>query len=234
VITLIERASPNHGARPGGGAIDTLVIHYTGMPTAAGALDHLCNQASQVSAHYLIDEDGAIYRLVDEDRRAWHAGVAAWRGITDINATSIGIELTNPGHEFGYRDFPAPQMAALIALAVDINTRHPIDARNVVGHSDIAPARKIDPGERFDWPRLAAAGIGLWPVVASPGGATDIDLAIALATIGYARALAPTEVLIAAFQRHYRPARIDGIGDAETVGLAITLAKTVADSDPSA
>ena len=140
-----------------------LVLHYTGMEDAGGALARLCDRASHVSAHYLIDEDGGVHRLVDESNRAWHAGLGFWRGERDINGRSIGIELANPGHEFGYREFPELQMQALIDLSRDILGRHTIPARNVVGHSDIAPDRKLDPGEFMDWPRLAEARIGLWP-----------------------------------------------------------------------
>ena len=161
--TILDKPSPNHGPRPDGGGVDMLVLHYTGMADAASALEQLTDPTAKVSAHYVINEDGAILRLVEEARRAWHAGVAAWRGQTDINDRSIGIELVNPGHEFGYRAFAEPQMAAFTALAGDILSRHAIPARNVVGHSDVAPARKNDPGELFDWQRLAATGIGLWP-----------------------------------------------------------------------
>ncbi|MGE4529478.1 MAG: N-acetylmuramoyl-L-alanine amidase, partial [Rhodospirillaceae bacterium] len=158
-----DPASPNHDARPAGAPVDMLVLHYTGMETAAAALARLCDPAAKVSAHYLIDEDGAVHALVAEDRRAWHAGVSAWRGEADVNARSIGIELVNPGHEFGYRDFPARQIDALADLCREILARHPIPPRNVVGHSDVAPRRKTDPGERFPWPALAKLGIGLAP-----------------------------------------------------------------------
>ena len=207
--------SPNHDARPNGGAIDMLVLHYTGMQSAKAARERLCDPASKVSAHYMIDEDGAVAALVPEDRRAWHAGVAFWRGRTDINARSIGVELVNPGHEYGYRPFPEPQMAALEELAQAILARHPIPARNVVGHSDVAPRRKEDPGELFDWRRLARCGIGLWPDTAAV--ADDPGMAEMLARFGY-----ETENVAAtlrAFQRRFRPSRIDGIADSETAGL---------------
>ncbi len=157
---VTDHPSPNFGPRPDGIVIDMLVIHYTGMPSGAAALRRLCDPVAEVSAHYLIEEDGRLFRLVGEAERAWHAGVASWRGESNINDRSIGIELVNPGHDYGYRPFPAAQMAALIALAGDILTRHPILTRNVVGHSDVAPSRKQDPGELFDWHALAAAGIG--------------------------------------------------------------------------
>ena len=214
------RPSPNCNSRPQGAPIDMLVLHYTGMPEAADALDRLCDPATKVSSHYLIDENGAVHALVPEDRRAWHAGVSFWRGETDVNGRSIGIELSNPGHDFGYRPFPETQMAALIELAGDIIARHPIPARNVVGHSDIAPRRKIDPGELFDWPRLAAAGIGLWPDGAAGQGAEENpedDPAALLAAIGYGTE--ELQATLSAFQRRYRPARFDGIADAETLGL---------------
>lgn len=213
---MLHRPSPNFNGRPEGAPIDMLVLHYTGMPEANDALDRLCDPAAEVSAHYLIDEDGAVHALVPEERRAWHAGVSFWRGVTDINGRSIGIELSNPGHDFGYRPFPEAQMAALTGLAKDILARHPIPARNVVGHSDIAPRRKIDPGELFDWRRLAAAGIGLWPDGAAAEGSGD-DPAALLAAIGYETE--DLEKTIAAFQRHFRPARFDGRMDDETLEL---------------
>src|SRR3954467_5121679 len=157
----IDRPSPNHDDR-GGAAIDMLVLHYTGMQTAEPALARLCDPAAKVSAHYTIDEDGTVYAHVPEDRRAWHAGVSHWAGISNVNARSIGIELVNPGHEYGYREFPEAQIAALIELCGGILQRHPIPAARVLGHSDVAPARKEDPGELFPWQRLAKAGIGVW------------------------------------------------------------------------
>jgi N-acetylmuramoyl-L-alanine amidase len=143
----IDKPSPNFEARPANSSIDMLVIHYTGMASGKAALDQLCDPAAGVSAHYLIDEDGTLYCLVDETTRAWHAGLSSWRGNSDINDRSIGVELVNPGHNFGYRAFPDPQMETAIALAQDIVTCHPIPPRNVVAHSDIAPLRKLDPGE---------------------------------------------------------------------------------------
>ncbi|MGD9537205.1 MAG: N-acetylmuramoyl-L-alanine amidase [Alphaproteobacteria bacterium] len=227
-MTMIERPSPNHDARPEGAAITVLVLHYTDMPSAGDALQRLCDPGAEVSAHYLIDEDGTTYRLVEEARRAWHAGRSRWRGIEGINAVSIGIELQNPGHSHGYRPFPAVQMAALAGLASGILARQPIPPRNVVGHSDIAPERKLDPGELFDWPGLAARGVGLWP---DPAADHDIaplregdqgprvaGLHAALARYGYG--LGPgdrfdpsTTAVVQAFQRHFRPDRIDGVWD---------------------
>ncbi|MBL8660712.1 MAG: N-acetylmuramoyl-L-alanine amidase, partial [Rhodospirillales bacterium] len=177
--------------------------------------DRLCDPEVAVSAHYLVEEDGRILPLVDERHRAWHAGVASWRGWRDINARSIGIELVNPGHDFGYRPFAAAQMAALIELAGDILSRHPIPPRNVVGHSDVAPERKMDPGELFDWPRLAAAGIGLWPDEGEATGRDDRQVAAMLAAFGYS--VDNPFAALTAFQRHFRPWRVDGAGDRETV-----------------
>ena len=208
--------SPNHDARPDGTAIDMVVLHYSGMETADAALARLCDPAAKVSAHYLIDEDGAVRRLVAEERRAWHAGVACWRGVRDVNGRSLGIELVNPGHEFGYRPFAEAQMAALEDLARGILARHPIEARNVVGHSDVAPRRKMDPGELFDWPRLAAAGIGLWPDSAPADEADADEVKAMLADFGY-----ETEdpgMTVTAFQRHFRPGRVDGRVDGDTAG----------------
>jgi len=204
-----------------------LVLHYTGMKTAAEALERLCAPASQVSAHYLVDEDGTIWRLVAEEHRAWHAGISSWRGRSDVNGASIGIELVNPGHEWGYRPFPEPQMAALEALCRDILARHPILPRHVLGHSDVAPRRKQDPGELFDWPRLARAGIGLFP--AASASDTIADVQRLLAAIGYAvpasgRLDDETALVLAAFQRHFRPSRCDGVADAETRGRIAAVA----------
>jgi len=218
-----DRPSPNHDARPGARAIDMLVLHYTGMPSAAAALDRLTDAAAKVSAHYLIDEDGAVWRLVPEARRAWHAGVACWAGERDVNGLSIGIELVNPGHEFGYRPFPDAQMAALEALARDILARHPIPAARVLGHSDVAPGRKTDPGELFDWRRLAAAGIGLWPEPAADASADAAEVKRWLGAFGYGFLEEDLSAVIAAFQRHFRPGAISGQADADTAGRLRTL-----------
>jgi N-acetylmuramoyl-L-alanine amidase len=209
---VIERPSPNHNARPAGTPIDILLLHYTGMETAEAALERLCDPGSRVSAHYTIDEDGTVYRHVDEARRAWHAGKSYWAGATDVNGRSVGIELVNPGHEFGYRSFPEAQMAALIPLAQAIVARHEIPPHRVLAHSDVAPDRKQDPGELFDWARLAAAGIGLWPKAAAQ---PDGDAQAMLKRFGYDPSAGGA---VAAFQRHFRPARIDGVADAETLG----------------
>ena len=209
--------SPNFNDRPVTVPIDMLVVHYTGMKTCAEALARLCDVEGAVSAHYVIEEDGTVHRLVDEDKRAWHAGVSWWRGSMDVNARSVGIELVNPGHEFGYQPFPDAQMVALTNLAKSILTRHPIPPRNVVGHSDIAPRRKQDPGELFDWRRLAAAGVGLWVEGASPVTATDDQVRGLLAAFGYE--VADLRASISAFQRHYRPGHVNGIADGETLGV---------------
>jgi N-acetylmuramoyl-L-alanine amidase len=214
-MIIHERVSPNHDARPEGARIDMLVLHYTGMKTAVEAIDRLCDPAAKVSAHYVLDEDGTVWRLVEESRRAWHAGTSFWQGTRDVNAASIGIELVNPGHDWGYRAFPNAQMAALETLCRGLLLRHPIPRDRVVGHSDVAPLRKQDPGELFDWPRLAEAGIGLWPTDSRPPP-TDIAGAQAmLAAIGYAVASsgaldAETRQVLIAFQRRYRPTLVDG------------------------
>lgn len=229
-----DRPSPNHDARPGAGTVDMLILHYTGMESAAAALDRLCSPEAKVSAHYLIDEDGTVWRLVAEERRAWHAGVSFWRGRRDINGASIGIELVNPGHGPDYRPFPEAQMAALETLAGDIVARHPIPPRHVLGHSDVAPQRKADPGELFDWQRLALAGVGLWPdFTALPPPVADLaELQRQLAEIGYDTPQsgaddAVTMAVITAFQRHFRRSLCDGKADAETrrriAALAVAL-----------
>jgi len=161
--TFISQPSPNHGPRRHDGPPDMLIIHYTGMRTGADALARLCDPTSEVSAHYLVEEDGRIFQLVPDDRRAWHAGASFWAGERDVNSRSIGIELVNPGHEFGYRPFPEAQMRALVDLAGHLLQTYPIQPHYVLAHSDVAPARKQDPGELFDWLALAMAGIGLWP-----------------------------------------------------------------------
>jgi len=236
-----KRPSPNHDARDG--AIDMIVLHYTGMTDCAGALDRLCDAAAKVSAHYLIDEDGTLYALVDEARRAWHAGVASWRGETDINGCSIGIELVNPGHEFGYRAFPDAQMKTLENLCADIMERHDISAARVLGHADVAPARKQDPGELFDWPRLADLGLAVLPdpqpvsaVTLKDGDANDDVLALQgeLGAIGYGIVAdghygAGTAAVVTAFQRHYRPAAVDGVADPETRAILAGLASLFLD-----
>lgn len=211
---MLERLSPNCEARPKGGPIDILVMHYTGMRTAEEALERMCDPTAKVSAHYCIDTDGTIIRLVPEDKCAWHAGASYWRGFQNVNPRSIGIELVNPGHEFGYVPFPEVQMTALILLSSAVIRRHSIPKRNIVGHSDIAPSRKQDPGELFDWKRLALAGIGLWPTPAS--GADSEDVAMMVETYGYN---IHEEGAIAAFQRHFRPSRVDGVPDEETADI---------------
>jgi N-acetylmuramoyl-L-alanine amidase len=210
-MLIFDRPSPNFGPRPPAATIDILLLHYTGMPTAEAALDRLVDPASEVSCHWLIDEAGTLYRLVDERMRAWHAGKAFWAGVRNINDRSIGIELVNPGHEWGYRPFPEAQMTALAALAAGILARHPIPPSRVLGHSDVAPDRKQDPGELFDWPWLAGRGVGLWPGDEAP--ASPLAPAEALIAIGYEAA---TSAAVAAFQRRYRRDRIDGLIDAET------------------
>jgi N-acetylmuramoyl-L-alanine amidase len=215
-VKRIDKPSPNQDDR-GGAAIDMLVLHYTGMRSAQEALERLCDPAAKVSAHYTVDEDGTIYAHVPEARRAWHAGMAYWAGASDINVRSIGIELVNPGHEFGYREFTDDQIASLTTLCHSILVRHPIPSWHVLGHSDVAPARKEDPGESFPWEGLAKAGIGLWPqAVASDLGPE------ALSRYGY-DPNAPQDKLITAFQRHFRPKKLDVQWDSECAGLLASL-----------
>ena len=210
---MIERPSPNCDDRPDSAPLDMLVLHYTGMATAESALERMCDPSAKVSAHYCINEDGEIIRLVPEARRAWHAGASWWRGNENVNDRSIGIELVNPGHEFGYRPFPETQVTALILLSSAILRRHSIPLRNVVGHSDVAPSRKQDPGELFDWQRLATATIGLWP---EPRPADPGDVREMLAEYGYR---VEEQGALVAFQRRFRPERFDGKPDEETAGL---------------
>jgi N-acetylmuramoyl-L-alanine amidase len=234
-LTVRERPSPNHdsrGAAPNIARIDTLVLHYTGMQSAAAALARLCDREARVSAHYVVEEDGTVWRLVDESRRAFHAGVSCWEGGENLNLGSIGVEIVNPGHEWGYREFPEAQMAAVETLCRGILSRHPIPPHRVVGHSDIAPDRKSDPGELFDWPRLARAGIGLWPEPpagldrrrGAGVGVLERTRALAdLGRIGYCLTEANAGIVLAAFQRRFRPARWDGIFDAESCARLVEI-----------
>jgi N-acetylmuramoyl-L-alanine amidase len=225
-------ASPNHGERRGDARPSLIILHYTGMEDADEALERLCSPQSEVSAHYLVFEDARIVQCVPESRRAWHAGVSAWSDITDVNSHSIGIEIANPGHEFGYTDFPSVQVDAVIALCRDIVDRHAIPADRLLGHSDVAPARKLDPGEKFPWRLLHAAGLGHWTEPAPVGikrgafaigaSGTKIDaLQEALRRYGYALDVTgvfdeTTQQVVRAFQRHFRPARVDGLADRST------------------
>ena len=230
--SLIPLASPNHGARRCG-PVDILLMHYTALPSAGAACDWLCDPASEVSAHYLVDETGRIFALVDEDRRAWHAGAARWDGQDDINSRSIGIEIANQGPLSAAPEFPDAQIDAAIVLCRAILARHPIPPERVLAHSDVSPGRKIDPGPYFPWARLAAAGVGLMPQVGavdgpalktSDSGAEVRALRRGLAAVGYDLEIAgdfdaDTARVVAAFQLHYRPARHDGVADAQTRGL---------------
>jgi N-acetylmuramoyl-L-alanine amidase len=219
VLKCIDRPSPNHDARTES-PVDILVMHYTGMRTAEEALARLCDPEAKVSAHYTVDRDGTVYVHLPEERRARHAGVSWWAGVRDVNSRSIGIEIVNPGHEFGYRPFPEAQIAALITLCQGILSRHPIPAARVLGHSDVAPTRKEDPGELFPWKRLAEEGIGLWPEWIESG--LDPD---ALTRFGYDPEASQNKVIIA-FQRHFRPAKLDGQWDGECARLLAWLLRT--------
>ena len=230
--SVVERvvASPNHDERQVG-APDMILLHYTGMQSADAALARLCDTKARVSSHYLVYEDGKIAQLVPEDRRAWHAGVSFWAGETDINSRSIGIEIVNPGHDFGYPDFPKRQIAAVIALCRGIIARRAIPRDRVLAHSDVAPNRKQDPGEKFPWRLLADSGVGLWvePVAISdwlslvPGdsGENVTELQKSLAEYGYGIEAtgsydSATKDVVTAFQRHFRQAQVDGMADNST------------------
>ena len=210
-----------------------LLLHYTGMETGEGALVRLCDEQALVSAHYLVFEDGRIVAMVDEARRAWHAGVASWAGDTDINSRSIGIEIVNRGHDLGYPDFPDVQIEAVTALSADIVQRCGISGARVLAHSDVAPGRKADPGEKFPWGVLAEADVGHWvpPVELLDGpvlnmgdrGDSVAELQFQLADYGYGIAVdgrygAVTASVVTAFQRHFRPFKVDGAADLSTVG----------------
>lgn len=232
-MRIIESWSPNFGERAAGARIDILLMHYTGMPTAADALARLTDEKAQVSAHYLVDENGEIYHLVPEEKRAFHAGVSYWAGITDVNSHSIGIEIVNPGHDWGYRDFPQGQIAAVIALSQRILARHPIPASRVLAHSDVAPERKQDPGERFPWAHLAQHGVGLWCEGLPPEdlGAADADALVeALCAIGYRRPQdeAQARAVVTAFQRHWLPQAIGAADEGAASKRTLTIAAEVA------
>ncbi|MBK8161135.1 MAG: N-acetylmuramoyl-L-alanine amidase [Rhodospirillaceae bacterium] len=213
--TLIQAPSPNHDSRDGQ-AVDILLLHYTGMPSGEMALSRLRDPAAKVSAHYVVEEDGRVFHLVPEDRRAWHAGVSSWLGAANINQRSIGIEIVNPGHEFGYRAFPAAQMTAVLELSLGIITRHRIPAARVIGHSDVAPLRKEDPGELFDWQGLAAAGVGVWP---SPKPVQWSDDAFFAALQRYGYETSDRAAATRAFCRHFRQGRLSDVPDAELAAI---------------
>ena len=202
---MIDLPSPNYDER-GHQVPEFIILHYTGMKTAKEALDRLTDVTSKVSAHYTIDEKGEIYLHVSEDKRAWHAGHSRWGEISDLNTRSIGIEIVNPGHEFGYREFPAVQILAVIDLCKDIMSRHHIEPENVLAHSDIAPSRKDDPGELFPWRKLAEEGVGVWPSPADEDSVLAAGMIVerALNDLGYDARVKHRDKLIA-FQRHFEP-----------------------------
>jgi N-acetylmuramoyl-L-alanine amidase len=214
-----NRLSPNHDSRRKPARIDMLVLHYTGMRSAEAAIERLCDPRARVSAHYLIEENGTIWRLVPENRRAFHAGVSYWAGECDLNHVSLGIEIVNPGHEWGYRPFAEAQMSAVEHLCRELVSCYSIPPHRVIGHSDIAPDRKADPGELFDWPRLARAGIGIWPVTNPSSTGREIDQVQCIAdltAIGYCTAGELGQPVVTAFQRHFRPSCCDGRLDIAT------------------
>ncbi len=235
-----ELPSPNQDDRPAGVPIDMLILHYTGMRSAREAIDRLRDPAAKVSSHYVVDEDGFVLHMVPEARRAYHAGVSFWRGQIELNGRSIGIEIVNPGHEWGYRDFPVLQLAAVCDLCLAILSRHSIPARNIVAHSDVAPDRKQDPGEKFDWEGLAQNGVGVWPTgvpdLGTTAGVRDAaglrGVRAALADIGYRvaaeGALDPAlATVLRAFQRHWRPEAVTGQADSGTLARLLAVAQMV-------
>jgi N-acetylmuramoyl-L-alanine amidase len=220
-MDMIDTPSPNFDERSL--PISMIVLHYTGMPDAAGAIARLTSPEAKVSSHYLIAEDGQVVRMVPEEKRAWHAGKSYWRGITDVNSASVGIEIVNPGHEFGYRPFPDEQIASLIPLVSAIKERHGVGRGDVVGHSDIAPRRKSDPGELFPWEALARRRLAL----PSPTRDlmdpfwTDAGFILALERFGYD--VTDGHKAIIAFQRRFRPNKIDGWIDGECRAKLLSL-----------
>ncbi len=228
------RVSPNFGPRVGVASPDMIILHYTGMASGAGAESWLCNPESQVSSHYLVHEDGRVVQMVRERDRAWHAGRSSWKGVADVNSRSIGIEIVNPGHLLGYPAFPDAQIEAVMALCAGICGRHGIPAGRILAHSDVAPGRKIDPGEKFPWDRLAAAGVaahrpeptaegGPWTGPGASGRSVE-ELQAMLALYGYGIEITGrfeplTQAVVEAFQRRFRPSRVDGVVDAATLSI---------------
>ena len=244
-FTVRQRPAVNFNARRGRGKPDLLLLHYTGMQDAERAVDWLTCEQSQVSCHYLVDETGLTTQMVEEAERAWHAGASHWAGDTDINSCSIGIEIHNPGHEFGYPAFPDDQIMAVIALSRDIVERNGIAPWRVLAHSDVAPLRKADPGELFPWKQLAEAGVGLWLEPATPEGDEGLgpddacgevgDLQLALWQLGYGLSVTGnydrlTEHCVTAFQRHWRPAKVNGRADRSTRRTLAELLRLVCES----
>ncbi len=222
-MQIIKRESPNFNDRRDNKKPEFLILHYTGMESGQEALEHMCDECSEVSAHYMIDYDGTVTQLVDEGKRAWHAGVSYWDGETDLNSASIGIEIVNKGHEFGYEEFTEEQMKSLIALSKEILSRHDISSNNVIAHSDIAPDRKQDPGEKFDWKRMSNEGIGAWvePIKEDFYKAASLlndeaEIKDLLTGYGYNPKLSFND-LIMAFQRHFQPDSLGRGADIATI-----------------
>jgi N-acetylmuramoyl-L-alanine amidase len=234
--------SPNHGERALGAPVDMVILHYTGMQSAEAALQRLCDPRAEVSAHYVVYEDGNTLQCVPESRRAWHAGRSFWKGETDINSRSIGVEIVNPGHEFGYKPFPEPQIEAVTELVRDICRRHDIHPWMVLAHSDIAPDRKDDPGELFPWQRLSEAGVGHFSVPSPIGSGLFMQegdngqpveaVQSMLALYGYDIEITgefdqKTRLVVLAFQRHFRPEKVDGVVDQSTIETLTELLRTL-------
>lgn len=234
---FVQRPSANFDARDPNFPLQLIILHYTGMKSTTAALDRLCDPAAKVSAHYLVEEDGRIWALVDESKRAWHAGKSFWRGITDVNSASIGIEIANPGHQLGYRSFPLKQIAAIQELVLAIIKRHNLPASSVLAHADVAPARKADPGEMFPWKDLAAHNIGLWAQTEASdyGFVGDDEVQKLLRGIGYDCPLSgtydqPTRMALIAFQRHFHPENLTGTPENETIARLRALTRALESS----
>ena len=238
-MNIINAPSPNFNERTL--PVSMLVLHYTGMESGAAALERMCDPDAKVAAHYMVEEDGQVFKLVDESKRAWHAGVSSWGGQTNINSASIGIEIVNGGHDFGLPEFPDVQIQTVIKLSQDIKKRHNISDFDIVGHSDIAPGRKQDPGEQFPWAKLADADIGIWPEVKTKDKRVLLDtrdtgtkhirsVQSALRYLGYGIQIngiinSTTNHVVEAFQRRYRPEKIDGHMDVHTMALLTLLVR---------
>jgi N-acetylmuramoyl-L-alanine amidase len=221
---LVHRRAPSPNFDERALPLTMVVLHYTEMESPEAALEKMCSPDSKVSAHYLISDAGEVIQLVDDDKRAWHAGVSFWRGNRDINSASIGIELDHPGHAYGYREFSDPQFKALVPLLARILKQHDIPRANVVGHSDVAPQRKIDPGELFPWDRLAEYGLCLpRPEKLERGDPFDNDAAFYLALERFGYDVTDGHKAVEAFQRRWRPEKIDGEIDGQVRAILFQL-----------
>jgi N-acetylmuramoyl-L-alanine amidase len=228
-MEIAVRSSPNFGPRRGGLRPTLVVLHHTAMLTAEAALERLCDPGSQVSAHYLVAEDGRVWRLVDEGERAWHAGAGRWAGADDVNSRSVGIELANAGPLAGFPPFPEPQMGALEALVDSVMARWAIPPQGVIGHSDMAPGRKADPGPKFDWRRLALGGRAVWPQAGGRGAAEWDGFRAAAAAAGYGAPEGGWDAVLDAVRLRFRPWASGALAGEDVAALEAVAARVFID-----